>query len=79
MKSDSFVPKILLGDDTLQTGPTTLPGRADASIPILERSQLVGGRDGERSADLRSIVSRRFMRMLRAHDRARTKVLAHPR
>lgn len=79
MKSDSFVSENLLGGATLQTGPATLLGRSNATMHIGERSHLAGGRDGKRSGDLRSLVARRFMRMLRAHDRARIKVLTHPR
>jgi hypothetical protein len=79
MKSGSFVPENLLGGDTSQTVPGILPGSSNANMPIGQSSRLVGRHDGKRAGDLRSIVARRFMRMLRAHDRARMKVLAtHP-
>jgi len=79
MKSDGFVPENLLEGNTLQTGPVGLPGRSNSTMHSGGRSHLVGARDRKGSGDLRSTVARRFMRMLRAHDRARMKVLTHPR
>ena len=78
MKSASSVSEVLLGGDNVRSFPTTLPSRRSASNYRGKRSYSVG-HNGDRPGDVRSILAGRFMHMLRAHDRARMKILAtHP-
>ena len=75
MESGSFVPRTstdrnLTQRDTTSIGLPTSP--AGESSPSLDRNTYTNG-------DLRSVLARQFMGMLRSHDRTRLELLAaHP-
>ena len=76
MESGSFVRKNLSRDNRRESVAATPAHRGSAEMPTGKRNRLVERQHGSRSGDLRSTVARRFMRMLRAHDRARVELLA---
>jgi hypothetical protein len=77
MNNGSLVSESDLGSDlgsdqlpfeTINTSPT--------GLTALTANQQVNENGGNGSSELRAAVSRRFMSMLRAHDRARLKLLS---
>lgn len=74
MKGNGSVSKSLLRNENMQNVPAPLPPRSGRAIE--EGSQSVGRHNGNGSTDIRSTVARRYMYMLRGHDRARMKVLS---
>jgi hypothetical protein len=59
------------GDAANTTSSRPLPTSNDG-----QKSHSAGKNDRKESGELRRIVARRFMRMLRTHDRVRVKLLA---
>jgi len=77
MERGSFIPRTST-DGNLTERDTTSIGLSTASSAS-ERNARLGDRDAHPNGDLRSVVARRFMGMLRLHDRARMESLAaHP-
>ncbi len=77
MKSGSFVPGTSTDGNVIERDTASI-GLSNAS-PAGERSARLGDHDPHPNGDLRSVVARRFMGMLRSHDRARMESLAaHP-
>ncbi|HEY3040812.1 MAG TPA: hypothetical protein VGJ66_18890 [Pyrinomonadaceae bacterium] len=70
MKANSSTPESLLRNN-MQSAPANLP--QPSSTPAGERSLL---HNAKASTEIRSNVARRYMHMLRGHDRARLKVLS---
>ncbi len=70
MKGNSSASKALLRNN-MQSAPANLPQPSSTSTG--ERSLL---QKAKGSSDIRSNVARRYMHMLRGHDRARMKVLS---
>jgi len=77
MKSGSFVPGTSTDGNVIERDTASI-GLSNASHAG-ERSARLGDHDPHPNGDLRSVVARRFMGMLRSHDRARMESLAaHP-
>lgn len=74
MKSGRFLSEGPLSGDKMPSVSATSVHHAQ--IPSDEASHLDVRHDGNGSGDPRTNVARRFMQMLRAHDRARLKKFA---
>jgi hypothetical protein len=75
----------LVSEDTLigdrfaserETQRSALQNRFGSAGPAAEQVRSNTNRNRDESSELRSIVAGRFMRMLRSHDRVRSKLLA---
>jgi hypothetical protein len=76
MNNGSFVSKSDLGSDLASDQLQFETNTSPAGLTALGVKQQVNENGGNGSGELRAAVSQRFMSMLRAHDRARLKLLS---